>query len=222
MKLLAVGRDADVFDLGDGRVLRRHRDGRPATKQAALIAYVASHGYPVPRLFDASGPDLVLERVDGPELQTTIRPWNIGASARVLADLHRRLHLIPPLPGLDAPFGDPASLLHLDLHPRNVLIGPAGPVVIDWANAANGPGQADVVLMYVIGATSHLDGPALMRTVRGAGRSRFLAVFRAAAADADFDRLLPVVAAWRMRDANVTADERAAIDRLLARGTLER
>jgi aminoglycoside phosphotransferase (APT) family kinase protein len=222
MKLLASGRDADVFDLGDGRVLRRHRDGRPATKQAELIRYVASYGYPVPRLYDASGPDLVLERVDGPELQATLRPWNIGRAARLLADLHRRLHLIPPLAGLDTPFGEPVALLHLDLHPRNVLLSSRGPVVIDWANAANGPGQADVILMYVIAATSRIDGGVIARTVLGAGRQRFLDAFRHAAADADFPRLLPEVAAWRKRDRNVTADERAAIDRLLARGTLDR
>src|SRR5688572_25758732 len=69
MRLLASGRDADVFDLGDGRVLRRHKDGRPATKQAELLTYAASHGYPVPALHDASGADLVLEKLDGPEMQ---------------------------------------------------------------------------------------------------------------------------------------------------------
>jgi tRNA A-37 threonylcarbamoyl transferase component Bud32 len=222
MKLLASGRDADVFDLGDGRVLRRHRDGRPATKQAELLRYVGSHGYPVPRLYDASGPDLVLERLEGPELQALIRPWNIGRSARLLAGLHRRLHEIPPLAGLDAPFGEPVSLLHLDLHPRNVIVTPRGPVVIDWANAANGPGQADVALMYVIGATSRIDGPARMRPLLGLFRQRFLDAFRAAAADADFMRVLPAVARWRRQDRNLLPDERAAIDRLVTHGTLDR
>lgn len=222
MRLLASGRDADVYDLGDGRVLRRHRDGRPAARQADVIRHVSAHGYPVPRLLDASGPDLILERIAGPELQATIRPWNIARSARVLADLHRRLHLIPPLAGLGEPFGEPAGLVHLDLHPRNVLLGPRGPVVIDWANAANGPAQADVALMYLIGATSGIDAPPIARTLLGLARRRFLDAFRTTAADQDFDRLLPAVAAWRKRDPNVRADEQAAIDRLLARVTLER
>lgn len=220
MRLIASGRDADVFDLGDGRVLRRHRDGRPATKQADLLRYAAAQGYPVPRLYEASGPDLVLERIVGPELQQAIRPWNVGRIARLLADLHRRLHALPPLAGLDAPFGEPRSLVHLDLHPRNVLLGPKGPVVIDWANAANGPGQADVAVMYVIGATSRLDGPTALRLGLGLLRRRFLDAFLVGASDADFARLLPVVAEWRKRDANVRPDERAAIDRLIARGTL--
>ncbi len=222
MRLIASGRDADVYDLGDGRVLRRHTDGRPATTQADVLRYVATHGYPVPRLYDASGPDLVLEKLDGPELQQVLRPWNVARNARILADLHRRLHLLPPMPGLDSRFGEPRSLLHLDLHPRNVLMTSRGPVVIDWANAANGPGQADVALMYVIGRTSRIDGSPVARTVLGLFRARFLNPFLAAAADADFRRVLPAVAEWRKRDRNVTPSERAAVDRLLARGTLKR
>jgi Ser/Thr protein kinase RdoA (MazF antagonist) len=222
MRLIASGRDADVFDLGDGRVLRRHKDGRPATKQAALLRYAAAHGYPVPALHDASGPDLVLERLDGPEMQQVLRPWNTGRVARILADLHRRLHALPPMPGLETRFGEPRALLHLDLHPRNVLMTARGPVVIDWANAANGPAQADIALMYVIGKTSAIGGPAVARAVIGGFRDRFLDAFLAAARDESFDAVLPAVAEFRKGDPNVTAAERAAIDRLLAHGTLRR
>lgn len=222
MRFIARGRDAEVYDLGDGRVLRRHTDGRPATRQAEILRHVAAHGYPVPRLFDASGPDLVLEKLDGPELQAAIRPWNAAHHARLLADLHRRLHRIPPLAGLDAPFGEPRALLHLDLHPRNVLLTARGPVVIDWANAANGPAAADVALLYVIGAAARIDGPVATRWLLGRLRRRFLATFLEAAGEPDVARLLPAVAAWRRADRNVTADERAAIDRLVAHGTLER
>jgi tRNA A-37 threonylcarbamoyl transferase component Bud32 len=221
MRLLASGRDADVFDLGDGRVLRRHKDGRPATKQAALLRYAAAHDYPVPTLYDETGADLILEKLDGPEMQQVLRPWNLGSNARILADLHRRLHLLAPMPGLETLFGEPRSLLHLDLHPRNVLLTSRGPVVIDWTNAANGPGQADVALVYVIGATAQLDGPAWRRAAFELMRARFLDAFRDAAADAEFAAVLPAVAEWRKRDRNVTATERAAIDRLLARVTLE-
>jgi streptomycin 6-kinase len=222
MRLLASGRDADVFDLGDGRVLRRHKDGRPATKQAELLRYAAAHGYPVPVLHDASGADLVLEKLEGPEMQAALRPWNLGPNARILADLHRRLHEIPPMPGLPTRFGEPRSLLHLDLHPRNVLLTPRGPVVIDWANAANGPGEADVALMYVIGKTSTIDGRGPMPTMLRALRDRFLDVFVAAAAEPGFAAVLPAVTEWRKRDENVTPTEQAALDRLLARVTLVR
>lgn len=217
MRLIASGRDADVFDLGDGRVLRRHKDGRPATKQADLLRYVAAQGYPVPALYDASGPDLVLEKLDGPEMQAAIRPWNVRRMARLLADLHRRLHRIPPLPGLDAAFGEPRALLHLDLHPRNVILTAAGPKVIDWANAANGPPDADVALLYVIGKTTAIR-PRFVAPLAAA----FLDTFVREAAGPEFQTVLPAVADWRRRDRNVTAAERAAIDRLLARVTLER
>jgi tRNA A-37 threonylcarbamoyl transferase component Bud32 len=222
MRLLASGRDADVFDLGDGRVLRRHKDGRPATKQADLLRYVAAHGYPVPELHDASGPDLVLEKLDGPEMQAALRPWNVGRNAGILADLHRRLHEIPPMPGLVTRFGEPRSLLHLDLHPRNVLLTSRGPVVIDWANAANGPGEADVALVYVIGKTSTIDGPGLVSALVGMLRDRFLDAFVARAAEPGFAAILPAVTEWRKRDENVTPTEQAALDLLLARVTLER
>ena len=94
--------------------------------------------------------------------------------------------------------------------------------MIDWANASNGPGEADVALMYVIGKTSTIDGPgplpALLRMFRG----RFLEAFVAYAAEPGFAAILPAVTEWRKRDENVTPTEQAALDRLLARVTLGR
>jgi len=52
----------------------------------------------------------------------------------------------PELDEVDWPAGaGPASLLHLDLHPLNVLVDEGGDVtgVIDWANAAAGPSVLD-------------------------------------------------------------------------------
>ena len=46
--LLASGRDADVFALGEHTVLRRYRDGSDATREAELMRYVAAQNYPVP------------------------------------------------------------------------------------------------------------------------------------------------------------------------------
>jgi len=126
------------------------------------------------------------------------------------------------MPALAPRFGEPRSLLHLDLHPRNVLMTSRGPVVIDLANAANGPGEADVALMYVIGKTSTIDGPGLMPVVLRTLRDRFLDTFVAAAAEPGFAAVLPAVVEWRKRDENVTPTERAELDRLLARVTLER
>jgi len=43
-----------------------------------------------------------------------------------------------------------AALLHGDLHPGNVLMGPEGPVIIDWFDAAIGHPIADVVRSSIL------------------------------------------------------------------------
>ena len=74
---------------------------------------------------------LVLELVDGPTMLADLgrRPWRLARHARTLAELHARLHKVPY---------EGERLLHLDLHPDNVLLSARGPVVIDWTNARAG------------------------------------------------------------------------------------
>ncbi|MFC0006666.1 phosphotransferase [Micromonospora siamensis] len=62
-----------------------------------------------------------------------------GPGARILVDLHRRLHALPVLRSADPDH----AILHLDLHPANVLLTSAGPVVIDWRNTDEGPPPLD-------------------------------------------------------------------------------
>jgi hypothetical protein len=52
---------------------------------------------------------------------------------------------VPVVSGLADPGPEP-RLLHLDLHPWNVLVDPAGEIftVIDWANASVGPPEIDL------------------------------------------------------------------------------
>jgi Ser/Thr protein kinase RdoA (MazF antagonist) len=90
---------------------------------------------------------LVLERADGPTMLADLhrRPWRALGAARTLAQLHALLHEIP---------FEGERLLHLDLHPDNVLLARRGPVVIDWTNARAGDAALDVALTWVIGATS--------------------------------------------------------------------
>ncbi len=146
MDLLAAGRDSDVFAYADGLVLRRYRDGRSAAGEVAVIREVAALGYPVPAVHEAAGPDIVMERVDGPTLAAALvegmPPDQAGA---LLARLHDRLH------GLPWPGAAPGeALLHLDLHPLNVILRGADPVVIDWSNARPGPPGLDVAMTAVI------------------------------------------------------------------------
>jgi aminoglycoside phosphotransferase (APT) family kinase protein len=125
------------------------------------------------------------------------RPWRLGTHGRLLARLHKRLHAIPY---------DGAALLHLDLHPLNVLLSPTGPVVIDWTNARAGEPPLDVALTWVIAATSGgLGGRAILRP--------FLAEFDRT----ELDRALPEAVAYRLADPNVTERERRVARELLAK-----
>jgi aminoglycoside phosphotransferase (APT) family kinase protein len=128
----------------------------------------------------------------------------------LLAQLHRRLHELEPPSGL-ASIGDGDRLLHLDLHPENVLLSPDGPVVVDWTNARRGEPAFDVALTWVIGATS----PGLGEL----GRS-FLRHFLEHFDREELVRALPAAAEYRLADENVTADERAAVRKLLAAESL--
>ncbi|MER7333880.1 MULTISPECIES: phosphotransferase [unclassified Micromonospora] len=146
--LLASGRDADVYALGDLLVLRRYRRGGDVTAEATVMAYLEKAGFPVPRVHEANGPDLVMERVDGPTMLQALLDARLTpvAAARLLADVHRRLHAVPPRRGTDPA----ARILHMDLHPDNVILSGRGPVVIDWRNATEGPADLDVAMTAVL------------------------------------------------------------------------
>jgi aminoglycoside phosphotransferase (APT) family kinase protein len=166
-ELVGSGRTADVFAIDDHWVLRRYRDGSDVTAEAAVMAYLAEHGYPVPLLRHPAGAghssvprtDLVMQRLRGPSmlqalLQGTLTAEEAGAE---LADLLHRLHSVPAQGS-----ADPANrVLHLDLHPDNVMLAPGGPVVIDWHNTEEGPpgldwGMSALILAQVaVGDTAH-------------------------------------------------------------------
>lgn len=99
MELLAQGRDCDVFDLGDGTVLRRSRRAYDQGPEARILAHVAEHGYPVPKVHHLAGEgrDLVMEKVQGPTMVQALerRPWRARAVGRQLGELHNRLHEFP-------------------------------------------------------------------------------------------------------------------------------
>lgn len=118
------------------------------------MAHVTDHGFPAPAVFAADGTDLVMERLNGPVLLDAVGAGDHGArdAGVVLADLHARLHALPSR--TDSP---DERLLHLDLHPANVLLTPRGPMLIDWTNATDGPPDLDVALTAVILAQVAVD-----------------------------------------------------------------
>jgi aminoglycoside phosphotransferase (APT) family kinase protein len=136
MKLIAAGRASEIFDLGDGRVLRRFRAGGDPEHEALVMRHAHGHGYPVPRVVEVTADTLVLDRIEGPTMLSELRrrPWTLRSNASLLAQLHQRLHEIVAPPTLAAA-GRGDRLLHLDLHPDNVILSPGGPFVIDWTNS---------------------------------------------------------------------------------------
>jgi hypothetical protein len=180
-RLIGAGRTADVYLLGSGRVLRRYRGDRDVLAEAMAMAYLAEAGYPVPYVYDADGRDLVLERLDGRDMLADLAraPARVRRHARTLARLHDRLHEIvaPATFRSGSEKGD--RVVHLGLHPGNVMLTSRGPVVIDWSNVRAGLPAADVATTYVIMLTSEVDGlpgwlrPAA-RTLRGALLREFL------------------------------------------------
>lgn len=138
----------------------------------------------------AGRPGIVFERIDGPVMldQMVAAPGDAGRLCRLLAQLQadvlattaplglpavrtRLRHNVESaahltdveraaaLGDLDA-LPDGSALCHYDIHPANVLMGAAGPVIIDWFDAAAGDRHADVVrssiLMRHHGAAGHL------------------------------------------------------------------
>ena len=152
----ASGRDADVYLLAGDRVLRRYRDGGDVTVEARFMTHLHAAGYPVPRVHRAAGAELVLTRVPGPTMLQALvaETIEIGPAAGILADLHRRLHSAAPLPGA----ADDERILHLDVHPDNVILdGARGPVLIDWRNVQHGPPGLDVAMTALILAQVAVD-----------------------------------------------------------------
>jgi aminoglycoside phosphotransferase (APT) family kinase protein len=202
---LGTGRTADVRALGEDRVLRRYRIDRDVAPEVAVMEHVARHGYPVPRVFRAEGRDLVMERVHGPSMLAALRTGEVAfdAAGRMLGDLLNRLHAVPPL--ADAAPGD--RVVHLDLHPDNVLLGPTGPVVIDWDNARNGSPALDVAMSAVIIAQATVD-----RQVPRADALPGLLVALLDAADADPQPALDAAIERRANDPGQTDRELALLD----------
>jgi aminoglycoside phosphotransferase (APT) family kinase protein len=217
LKLVGACRRADVYDLGDGKVLRRYRDpAAVAGREAEVMAHALAHGVPVPEVFDVSGGDIVMEHVVGPTMLQVLtrRPWTLDSHARLLAALHSTVHAVPALSWLRAPFGDGPALLHTDLHPGNVILTEAGPRLIDWEGAVRGPAEADMALTWVLLATSQVPGPLVQRTVIQTFQALFARRYLAAVHPLT-QSWLAAAARHRLDDPVLLEPEAAVLRRLL-------
>ena len=205
-------------------MLRRSRAGKSMVTEARTMEYVHRFGFPVPAVHEVSddGTDLVMERIDGASMLEVVnrRPWTLRQQGAVLADLHERLHEIAAPSWLrDAPCGGGDRLIHLDLHPLNVMIAPNGPVVIDWPNASRGDGNADVALTWVLLAAGGVSPDRIKATVEGFGRSILISAFMRRFDGSAIRAQLPSVVEWKLADSHMVAPERAAMRRLVQKET---
>ncbi len=211
--LIASGRAADVYDIGDGKVLRRYRGSNGDVEhEARIMAYVAEHGYPVPLVHEASGTDIVMDRIDGVNMLESLEaaPWKIVWHARLLAKLQRKLSKIPAPEWMLAANADTSrrrSVLHLDMHPMNVMLSQRhGPIVIDWTNAAGGPETFDAALTFVEIATFETTGARDQ-----IGQKVFAESFKRFRRAPNFDAFVGAACDHRLADSGLTPGERVAV-----------
>ncbi len=220
--LLASGRDADIFDYAPGLVLRRSRHARSLAGEARIMSFLHDQGYPVPAVEELSedGHDLVMQRVDGPSMAEWLsrKPWTLRRGASLLADLHDQLHAIAAPDFLAAAdVGAGTQVVHMDLHPLNVIMSARGPVVIDWARPGGGDPMTDVAVAYLLMATAAVPAGRIQAAVIAAGRSMLADGFIRRYDPAELAQCLSVAAEWKALDANMSAVEIAAMRSLAAK-----
>jgi aminoglycoside phosphotransferase (APT) family kinase protein len=157
MELIGGGRASQVFALDERKVLRR--SGFDVSAEARLMRRLREEGFPVPEVFAADGGDLTMQRLHGRTLGAELVGGRIDAegAARILFDLHDRLHAIDapdwlPTETRGIPTGGSTApkVLHLDLHPENVIVTDDGPYLVDWTNAAAGAPGLDFAVSWAI------------------------------------------------------------------------
>jgi aminoglycoside phosphotransferase (APT) family kinase protein len=122
-----AGRTASVWERIEDKSMWQHVVDRPgrSAELGRLLADVQL------ALFELVPPVTLPRQRD--RLVSKIR----RAAATVDASLARALEFLPPHTGA-------SRLCHGDLHPSNVLLGPDGPMIVDWFDASRGDPIADV------------------------------------------------------------------------------
>lgn len=164
------------------------------------MTYVASCGFPVPRIYEAGGTDLVMERFAAPTMLQALlsRSTRPEIAAALLLSLHRQLHGLPPRLSSDPD----ARILHLDLHPGNVILSHGGPVVIDWRHSAEGPPDLDLAVSALTLAQAAAGQADEMAALAGVVLTAFLRF-----AGGGPLRMLDRAMAMRRSDPALTAEE---------------
>lgn len=220
-RLIASGRAADVYDLGDGTVLRRYRTDHDCAAEARLMIWLDTQGVPVPTVHRADGRDIVMDRVAGPTMVDDLgaRPWRVVRHARALARVQRAVHRREAPSWLPVASGvaDGDRVLHLDLHPMNVILSDDGPVIIDWTNGSRGDPAFDAAMTYVLMASYETTG-----WTERIGRRLMVSAFVWSRGRSLVAGALPAAVRYRLADRNATPGERRNLERLLDRAVSDR
>jgi aminoglycoside phosphotransferase (APT) family kinase protein len=191
-------------------------------QEARTMAYLHDLGYPVPAVEALSddGSDLVMERIEGRSMVEAIAaaPWTVRRHAKILAELHVRLHeILAPdfLPR--APVGSGDRVVHMDLHPLNVMIGQKGPVVIDWTGASAGDPLVDVGVAWALMAAGQIPTNPVMALLLGWGRAQLVNGFVSRFDRSQVTARLRSVVDWKVKDPHMSEAEVAGMWRLVER-----
>lgn len=199
-----------VYDLGDGTVLRQFRHpSASAEHEAEAMRRAARAGVPVPAVHDVSAKGIRMQRVEGPTMMAVLleHPAQAHRFGVQLAEMHGLLDAT----AADGP--DDAALVHGDLHPGNVLISAAGPVLIDWTNHRLGPRRLDLALTWLVLACFQPDDQSV-RSRLAPSRTPLLSGFLASIDAKGAATALNEAAAIRRADPATTRGELACMERL--------
>ena len=191
--LVGSGRTADVYAWGEDRILKLYQDWMPAVaveREFTITRLARAAGLPVPATEELVQLDgrlgIIFERIRGTSLLKILetRPGEFISIARLLAELHARMHacILPPetpsqreqieqgiawakdlaeaekqsLLGILARLPDGNAVCHGDFHPDNILMSDHGPVIIDWMTGRRGHPLADVARTVLLIQTGGL------------------------------------------------------------------
>lgn len=178
------------------------------------MAYLHDQGYPVPAIDQVSddGLSMVMERIQGPTMVDYLSkaPWTIRKHGRMLAELHQQLHQLDAPDWMrPAPAGAGGKIVHLDLHPLNVMLSKNGPVVIDWANAGRGDPSVDVAIAWVLMAAADVSAGRLIGRILGWARRQLVDSFLSGVDRAAAAAVMQETVTWKVRDAHMSPAEQA-------------
>ena len=100
-KPIAVGRTAEIYAWGEGRILKLLRPGFPPYRiqqEKVITTAIYQAGIAAPKIYEVvevnGRPGIVYERIDGPSLIGNIEryPFRLREHAALLARLHISIH----------------------------------------------------------------------------------------------------------------------------------